>query len=64
MTNILHPHEKPWVICRLGVTEQSTRIVGRYANKQDAEDDLRIITRFVKTGGQFVVAFDVVEAKL
>jgi hypothetical protein len=60
--NILHPHEKPWVICRLGETDPAKRIVSRYANKQDAEDDLRVITRFIKGGGQFVIAFDVVEA--
>lgn len=65
MTNILHPAEKPWVICRLpDNTSQENEIVSRYANKQDAEDDLRIITRFVKSGGRFIVTFDVVEAKL
>lgn len=56
------PHEKPWVICRLGVKSPS-RIIRRYTNRQDAEDDLRILTRFVKDGGQYVVAFDVLEVE-
>lgn len=59
---VLHLAEKPWVICRLGAPDNS-RIVARFANKQDAEDDLRTITRFVKDGGQYVVALDVVEAR-
>jgi hypothetical protein len=54
------PHPKPWVICRLGVKPPS-RIIRRYVNRQDAEDDLRVMTRFVKDGGQYVVAFDVIE---
>ena len=36
---VLHPAEKPWVICRLGV-KLLNRIVRRYANRQDAEDDM------------------------
>lgn len=58
---VLHLAEKPWVICRLGAADNN-RIVARFVNKQDAEDDLRTITRFVKDGGQYVVALDVVEA--
>lgn len=58
---VLHLAEKPWVICRLGAPDDS-RIIARFANKQDAEDDLRKITRFVKDGGQYIVALDVVEA--
>lgn len=54
------PHDKPWVICRLGV-KPPNRIIRRYRNRQDAEDDLRILTRFVQDGGQYVVAFDVLE---
>lgn len=59
---VLHLAEKPWVICRLGAPDDS-RIIARFVNKQDAEDDLRTITRFVKDGGQYVVAFDVVEVE-
>lgn len=59
---VLHLAEKPWVICRLGAPE-SSRIVARFVNRQDAEDDLRTITRFIKDGGQYVVALDVVEAR-
>lgn len=59
---VLHLAEKPWVICRLGVPDDS-RIVARFVNKQDAEDDLRTLTRFVKDGGQYVVALDVVESR-
>ena len=65
---ILHP--KPWVICRLGVKPPS-RVIRRYVNHQDADsasgsdvgasDDLRTMNRFVKDGGQYVVAFDVIE---
>ena len=58
---VLHLAEKPWVICRLGVPDDS-RIIARFANKQDAEDDLRTITRFINDGGQYIVALDVVEA--
>lgn len=56
----LIPAEKPWVICRLGV-KSTNRVIRRYTNRQDAEDDLRVMTRFVKDGGQYVVAFDVIE---
>lgn len=54
--------DKPWVICRLGV-KPDNRVIRRYTNRQDAEDDLRVMTRFVKDGGQYVVAFDVVEVE-
>lgn len=59
---VLHLAEKPWVICRLGASDDS-RIVARFVNKQDAEDDLRTITRFINDGGQYVVALDVVEGR-
>lgn len=62
MTKQLQLPEKPWVICRLG-TKPPNRIVGRYVNRQDAEDDLRSLTRFIKDGGQYVVALDVVEVE-
>ncbi len=62
MSKITRPTEKPWVICRLGV-KPPNRVIRRYVNRQDAEDDLRFITRFVKDGGQYVVAFDVVEVE-
>jgi hypothetical protein len=57
---ILRPHDKPWCICRLG-TKPPTRIIRRYVHRQDAEDDLRVVTRFVQDGGQYVIAFDVQE---
>lgn len=60
MSTHFEPADKPWVICRLGV-KSTKRIIRRYVNRQDAEDDLRMMTRFVKDGGQYVVAFDVVE---
>lgn len=62
MSKILKPADKPWVICRLGV-KSTSRVIRRYTNRQDAEDDLRTMTRFVKDGGQYVVAFDVVEVE-
>lgn len=58
----LQPHPKPWCICRLGAKPPS-RIIRRYANRQDAEDDIRQLTRFVKDGGQYVIAYDVVEVE-
>jgi hypothetical protein len=60
MTKTLRPAEKPWVICQLGACEIS-RVVGRYANRTDAETALRFIQKKTKVGGHFVVAFDVVE---
>lgn len=62
MSKIIRPAEKPWVICCLGV-KPANRVIRRYVNRQDAEDDLRVMTRFVKDGGQYVVAFDVVEVE-
>lgn len=62
MSKSVQPAEKPWVICRLGVKPHK-RVIRRYVNRQDAEDDLRLMTRFVKDGGQYVVAFDVVEVE-
>lgn len=62
MTKIFKPHEKPWCICRLGV-KPPKRIIRRYTNRQDADDDLRQLSRFVRDGGQYVVAFDVVEVE-
>lgn len=56
------PHPKPWTICRLGV-KSDNRIIRRYTNRQDAEDDLRVMTRFVQDDGQYVVAFDVIEVE-
>jgi len=60
MTKTLRPAEKPWVICKLGASEKN-RVVGRYANRTDAETALRFIQMKTHVGGQFVVAFDVVE---
>ncbi len=60
MTKTLRPAEKPWVICKLGQCEKS-RVVGRYANRSDAETALRFIQMKTHVGGHFVVAFDVVE---
>ena len=60
MTKSLRPAVKPWVICKLGASEIS-RIVGRYANRNDAETALRFIQMKTQVGGQFVVAFDVEE---
>jgi hypothetical protein len=60
MTKTLRPAEKPWVICKLGASEKS-RVVGRYANRSDAETALRFIQMKTHVGGHFVVAFDVVE---
>lgn len=56
----LQPTDKPWVIAMLGASAQ-TRIIGRYANRQDAEDALRFINKAAGSVGQFVVAFDVVD---
>jgi hypothetical protein len=53
-------HDKPWCICRLGA-EPPTRVIRRYVNRQDAEDDLRMVNRFVRDGARYVIAFDVVE---
>lgn len=58
----LQPAEKRWCICRLGA-KPPNRIIRRYVNRQDAEDDLRQLIRFVQDGGQYVVAFDVVEVE-
>ena len=60
MTKSLRPAEKPWIICKLGASEKS-RVVGRYANRSDAETALRFIPMKTHVGGHFVVAFDVVE---
>lgn len=62
MTKQIKPTEKPWCICRLG-TKPPNRIIRRYVNRQDAEDDLRTVSRFVRDGGQYVIAFDVVEVE-
>lgn len=62
MSKSIQPADKPWVICRLGV-KSSSRVIRRYVNRQDAEDDLRTMNRFLKDGGQYVVAFDVVEVE-
>jgi hypothetical protein len=59
---ILEAHDKPWCICRLGA-KPGHRIIRRYVNRQDAEDDLKVLTRFVKDGGQYVIAFDVIEVE-
>jgi hypothetical protein len=61
MVRTLRPAEKPWVICKLG-TEEKTRVIARYANRSDADDALRFISKATRTAGQFVVAFDVVES--
>jgi len=57
--NNLRPHPKPWCICHLGV---QVSILRRYANRQDAENDLRLITKFVPVG-QYAIAFDVIETQ-
>ncbi len=62
MVKQLQPAEKPWVIARLG-TKPPNRIIRRYVNRQDAEDDLRQLTRFVQDGGQYVIAYDVIEVE-
>lgn len=54
-----HVPNKPWCICRLGESEDK-RIIARYANLQDAEDDLRSLIKFVKDNGQYVIA-DILE---
>ena len=56
----LLPHPKPWCICHLGAKPPS-RIIRRYVNRQDAEDDLKALRRFVRNGNQYVMVFDVVE---
>jgi hypothetical protein len=60
VSKTLEPHPQPWCICRLGA-KPSNRIIRRYVNRQDAEKDLSLSARFVGGGGQYVVAFDVVE---
>lgn len=52
---------RPWVIARLGVNSKS-RIVSRFANRQDADDSLRMIHKFTarhveNPGATFVVCF-------
>lgn len=56
---ILQPADKPWMIVILGASAQ-TRIIRRYLNRQDAEDDIKTMQRFLPSK-RFVVAFDVVE---
>jgi hypothetical protein len=47
------------MIVILGASAQ-TRIIRRYLNRQDAEDDIKTMQRFLPSK-RFVVAFDVVE---
>lgn len=49
--------KKPWIIARLGATDNN-RVVGRYVNRRDAEDDLRSLKKFVKNDEQYVVCYD------
>ena len=37
-----------WAIARLGAANEKSRIVGRYVNRQDAEDSLRLLKRFLR----------------
>lgn len=61
-TKVLHLHEKPWCICRLGELDAKSRVVRRYTNRQDADDDLRQITHYIKDNDVQTPVFDVVES--
>jgi hypothetical protein len=58
----------PWAIARLGAPDEKSRIVGRFMNRQDAEDSLRLLdrmTRLLKKKSTdrvvFVIIFDAAE---
>lgn len=61
MVRTLRPAAKPWVIAKLGKSDEKSRIIRRYANRQDADDDLRLLSPAISAVGQFVVAFDLVK---
>lgn len=53
------PNKKVWIIARLGAND-ADRVLGRYVNRQDAEDDLRSLRKFVKNDEQqqYVICYD------
>ena len=44
-----NPQNHPWVILQTVVITQ-THTVARFANRQDAEDHLRVLRRFIPNG--------------